>query len=127
MSGALKRAGLRPEDVDYVNVHGTGTGNNDQSEGPAMRRLFGEKMPRFSSTKVYTGHTLGAAGGIEAVYSALAISRDVIFPTFNFKNRIEELEMEPETEVIPNAGVKVVMSNSFGFGGNVSSLVFSAE
>ena len=127
MSGALKRAGLRPEDVDYVNVHGTGTGNNDQSEGTAMRRLFGEKMPRFSSTKVYTGHTLGAAGGIEAVYSALAISRDVIFPTFNFKNRIEELEMEPETEVIPNAGVKVVMSNSFGFGGNVSSLVFSAE
>ena len=127
MSGALKRAGLSPEDVDYVNVHGTGTGNNDQSEGMAMRRLFGEKMPRFSSTKVYTGHTLGAAGGIEAVYSALAISRDVIFPTFNFKNRIEELAMDPETEVIPHAGVKVVMSNSFGFGGNVSSLVFSAE
>lgn len=127
MSGALKKAGIRPEEVDYVNVHGTGTGNNDQSEGTAMKRLFGENVPRFSSTKVYTGHTLGAAGGIEAVYSALAISRDVIFPTFNFKNPIEELAMKPETEVIRNAGIKVVMSNSFGFGGNVSSLVFSAE
>ncbi|MCQ2194905.1 MAG: beta-ketoacyl-[acyl-carrier-protein] synthase family protein [Paludibacteraceae bacterium] len=127
MQGALKKAGLRPEDVDYVNVHGTGTGNNDQSEGTAMRRLFGDRIPRFSSTKVYTGHTLGAAGGIEAVYSALAISRDVIFPTYNFVNPIEGLDMKPETEVIRNAGVKVVMSNSFGFGGNVSSLVFSAE
>lgn len=127
MSGALRKAGLQPADVDYVNVHGTGTGNNDLSEGRAMQRLFGEAMPRFSSTKIYTGHTLGAAGGIEAVYSALTLSRDVIFPTFNFKNPMEELAMKPETEVIRNAGVKVVMSNSFGFGGNVSSLVFSAE
>lgn len=127
MSGALRKAGLRPEDVDYVNAHGTGTGNNDQSEGVAMKRLFGDRMPRFSSTKVYTGHTLGAAGGIEAVYSALSISRDVIFPTFNFKNPMEGLALRPETEVVRRSGVKVVMSNSFGFGGNVSSLVFSAE
>lgn len=126
MEGALKKAGLQPEDVDYVNVHGTGTGNNDQSEGMAMSRLFGTKMPRFSSTKVYTGHTLGAAGGIEAVYSVLSITNDVVFPTFNFKNPMTDLPLFPETETVERAGVKVVMSNSFGFGGNVSSLVFSA-
>jgi 3-oxoacyl-[acyl-carrier-protein] synthase-1 len=126
MAEALKKAGLDPASVDYINVHGTGTGNNDLSEGKAIRRLFGENAPRFSSTKVYTGHTLGAAGSIEAVYSVLSLAYDVIFPTFNFKTPIEEVRLYPETEVIENAGIKTVLSNSFGFGGNVSSLVFSA-
>jgi 3-oxoacyl-[acyl-carrier-protein] synthase-1 len=127
MSRALEKAGIKPEEIDYINVHGTGTGNNDQSEGCAMRRLFGENVPKFSSTKVYTGHTLGAAGGIEAVYSVLSIANNVIFPTFNFKTPISGLDLTPETECLENAGVKTVLSNSFGFGGNVSSLVFVAE
>ena len=126
MAGALKKAGLKPEDVDYVNVHGTGTCNNDQSEGTALKRLFGDKIPHFSSTKVYTGHTLGAAGGIEAVYSILSITHDVVFSTYNFKNSMTDIMLTPVVDTIHNAGVNVVMSNSFGFGGNVSSLVFSS-
>ncbi len=127
MSKALEKARMTPGMVDYINVHGTGTGNNDLSEGKAMKRLFGDCVPRFSSTKVYTGHTLGAAGSIEAVYSVLSIANDVIFPTFNFKTPIIDLGLTPETGFIENAGVKTVLSNSFGFGGNVSSLVFSKK
>jgi 3-oxoacyl-[acyl-carrier-protein] synthase-1 len=125
MEGALKSAGLHPSDIDYVNVHGTGTENNDWSEGFAMKRLFGDCVPMFSSTKVYTGHTLGACGAIEAVYSVLSLVNDMVFPTFNFKNAIEGLELEPVVALRENAGLKNVMSNSFGFGGNVSSLIFS--
>ncbi len=125
MSKALEKSGITPSEVDYINVHGTGTENNDRSEGKAITRLFGNNVPRFSSTKVYTGHTLGAAGSIEAVYSVLSIANDVIFPTFNFKTPITDLGLTPETEYIENAGVRTVLSNSFGFGGNVSSIVFS--
>ena len=125
MSKALEKSNMTPGMVDYINVHGTGTGNNDLSEGKAMKRLFGNEIPRFSSTKVYTGHTLGAAGSIEAVYSVLSIANNVIFPTFNFETPIVDLGLVPETEYVENAGVKTVLSNSFGFGGNVSSLVFS--
>jgi 3-oxoacyl-[acyl-carrier-protein] synthase-1 len=127
MANALNSAGLTPSSVDYINVHGTGTANNDMSEGKAMIRLFGEHVPRFSSTKIYTGHTLGAAGSIEAVFSVLSLKNNMIFPTFNFKTPIEELGLNPETELIEKAGIKTILSNSFGFGGNVSSLVFSAE
>lgn len=127
MSKALEKANMSVADVDYINVHGTGTANNDLSEGTAIKRLFGDNVPRFSSTKVYTGHTLGAAGSIEAVYSVLSIANNVIFPTFNFKSPITDLNLIPETEYIENAGVKTVLSNSFGFGGNVSSLLFSVK
>lgn len=126
MSKALEKAGIDLSKVDYINAHGTGTGNNDLSEGRAIKRLFGDNIPKFSSTKVYTGHTLGAAGGIEAVYSVMSIVHDVIYPTFNFKTPIEDLDIVPETKLIENAGVKTVLSNSFGFGGNVSSLLFSS-
>ena len=125
MTGALKKAGITPAQIDYINVHGTGTANNDLSEGRAIKRLFGNNVPRFSSTKVYTGHTLGAAGSIEAVYSVLSIVNDAVFPTFNFKTPISELGMKPETDYAENAGIKTVLSNSFGFGGNVSSLLFA--
>lgn len=124
MKGAIEKAGLQPKDIDYVNAHGTGTGNNDLSESTAMSRLFGEQLPPFSSTKVYTGHTLGACGGIEAVFCAMMLKNDTIIPTFNFKTPMHELNVTPETEVRTNAGIKTVMSNSFGFGGNVSSLIF---
>ncbi|MFX6383742.1 beta-ketoacyl-ACP synthase I, partial [Acinetobacter baumannii] len=86
MEKALKVSGLDKENIDYINVHGTATPNNDLSEGIAMIRIFGENNgPEFSSTKAFTGHTLAAAAGIEAVYSLLAIQNNIIFPNLNFK------------------------------------------
>jgi len=127
MNKALNVAGLTPTDIDYVNVHGTGTPNNDLSEGTAMTRLFaGDYFPRFSSTKAYTGHTLGAAGGIEAVISLLTIKYQTIFPNLNYTTPMPEVNAHPVTTLITNAGVKNVLSNSFGFGGNNTSLIFSA-
>ncbi len=127
MKKALEKAGIQPDNVDYINVHGTGTPNNDLSEGRAMERLFSGKIPPFSSTKSYTGHTLGAAGGIEAVISLLSINHQVIFPNLNFRNKMPELNCEPVTETDTTVAVKTVLSNSFGFGGNNTSLVFSAS
>lgn len=125
MEEALRVAGLAPEAVSYVNAHGTGTGNNDASESAAFKRLFGDKMPRFSSTKSFTGHTLAAAGGIEAVLSVLAIRYGYIYPNLNFENPIEEYGLRPVTRFEENTDVNCVLTNSFGFGGNCSSLVFA--
>jgi 3-oxoacyl-[acyl-carrier-protein] synthase-1 len=125
MSKAIKLSGLDISDIDYINVHGTGTQNNDLSEGVAMKRVFGDNMPSFSSTKSFTGHTLGACGGIEAVFSALAIDKSLIYPNLNFSEEIAELGISPVKELIRNAKVNNVLSNSFGFGGNNSTLIFS--
>lgn len=125
MKGALDMGGLTPDKVSYVNAHGTGTLNNDSSEGSAMKRLFADKMPLFSSTKPFTGHTLAAAGGIEAVYSALAIRNRVIWPGLNFSQPSPDLDLIPQTELLQDADVDAVLSNSFGFGGNCSSLLFT--
>lgn len=125
MSKALSVSGLNFKDIDYINVHGTGTQNNDLSEGLAMKRIFGENVPLFSSTKSFTGHTLGAAGGIEAVLSVLAIKYGLIYPNLNFLNEIQELGISPVKELIRNAEINNVLSNSFGFGGNNSTLIFS--
>lgn len=125
MSKALEMSGLQPGEIDYINVHGTGTGNNDLSEGVAMKRIFGEKIPLFSSTKPFTGHTLGAAGGIEAVLSVLAIQNKMIYPSLNFSEPIPELGISPVTTLIENGKVDNVLSNSFGFGGNNSTLIIS--
>lgn len=124
MSKALEMSGLKPEEIDYINVHGTGTSNNDLSEGLALKRVFGEKLPPFSSTKAFTGHTLGAAAGVEAVISILSIEHGLIFPNLNFSEPIAEFGVAPVTELISRP-VKSVLSNSFGFGGNNSTLVFS--
>ena len=127
MEKALKVAGLKPEDIDYVNAHGTATPNNDLSEGRAMLRIFGEgKVPDFSSTKAYTGHTLAAAGGVEAVYSVLALQNNRIYPNLNLKTHMKEFDLRPQTEVIAKE-IKHVLSNSFGFGGNCSTLIISKE
>lgn len=123
---ALKKANLSPSDIDYINTHGTGTPNNDLSEGHAMKSVFGEKLPSFSSTKSLTGHTLGAAGGIEAVLATLSIQRGIIYPNLNFQQPIDELGIIPATEWQSGKSIKHVVSNSFGFGGNNTSLVFSA-
>ncbi len=124
MTEALNMSGLLPSQIDYVNVHGTGTNNNDQSEGVALKRVFGMQMPRFSSTKAFTGHTLGAAAGIEAVFSVLSIKEGIVYPNLNFKTPIEGFGLSPQTEV-EELEVQHVLSNSFGFGGNNSSVIFS--
>jgi len=122
MKQAFEKASILPDAIDYVNVHGTATPNNDLSEGRAMERIFA-KTPMFSSTKAYTGHTLAAAAAIEAVYSILAMQNSVVFPTLNFSTPMEEFQLIPETEVISKP-IQYVLSNSFGFGGNCSTLIF---
>ncbi|WP_283420453.1 beta-ketoacyl-[acyl-carrier-protein] synthase family protein [Chryseobacterium profundimaris] len=125
MEKALKISGLDKEQIDYINVHGTATPNNDLSEGIAMIRIFGEKkVPDFSSTKAFTGHTLAAAAGIEAVYSLLAIQNNIIFPNLNFKTKMAEFDLTPVTG-LKEKNINHVLSNSFGFGGNCSTLIFS--
>lgn len=127
MEKALKVAGLKPEDIDYINAHGTATPNNDLSEGRAMLRIFGEgKVPEFSSTKAFTGHTLAVAGGVEAVYSILALQNNRIYPNLNFKTPMSEFDLLPQTES-KEKELKHVLSNSFGFGGNCSTLILSKE
>jgi len=125
MQGALKKSGLQTTDISYINLHGTGTPNNDSAEGTAIKRLFEKDFPPMSSTKSYTGHTLGASGGIEAVYSVLAIANKLIYPNLRFETKMEELPFEPVKELRKDQDIKHVMSNSFGFGGNCTSLIFS--
>ncbi|MGY3793241.1 beta-ketoacyl-[acyl-carrier-protein] synthase family protein [uncultured Aquimarina sp.] len=125
MKKALKIAGLEPQEIDYVNAHGTATPNNDLSEGVAMTRIFGEdKTPVFSSTKAFTGHTLAAAGSVEAVYSLLSLRENLIFPNLNFKTKMQEFALVPQTELLSKE-LNTILSNSFGFGGNCSTLIFT--
>lgn len=126
MEKALKVAELNASQIDYINAHGTATGNNDLSEGRALIRVFGQKMPEFSSTKAYTGHTLAAAGAIEGVYSVLALQNNVIFPNLNFKTPMKEFSMIPQTK-LKHKDLNTVLSNSLGFGGNCSTIIFSRE
>lgn len=126
MMGALRSAGLDSGAIGYVNAHGTGTPNNDASEARAMQRLFGERIPPFSSTKPLTGHTLAAAGGIESVLSLLALQRGVLYPNLRFSEPMEE-GVVPCTEYAEGVALRHVMTNSFGFGGNCTTLVFSGE
>lgn len=124
MSKALADAGLKPEDIDYVNAHGTGTPNNDVSESQAMMRVFGSKMPPVSSTKSLTGHTTSASGAIETVICILALQNGILPVNYAW-------EQPADGCIIPNmnrnAGhvLRHVLCNSFGFGGNDSSLVLT--
>lgn len=123
MTEALKRAGLHPSDIDYVNAHGTGTPNNDASESAALRRVFGDNMPPVSSTKPLTGHTTSASGSIEAVFCLLAMQEGFVPAQLNWHT--------PDPACIvparPSTGhLKHVLTNAFGFGGNDSSLILSA-
>lgn len=125
MKQALQTSGLNPDMIDYINAHGTGTRNNDLSEGKAIERLFSDTNVSFSSTKSFTGHTLGAAGAIEAVICVMAIRNRCIYPNINFRKQMTELKIKPVSEYCANVDVKNIMSNSFGFGGNNTSLIFS--
>ena len=123
MQGALKLASLTADKIDFINAHGTATENNDQVESKAMIRLFG-KPPAFASTKGNIGHTLGAAGAIEAVYSILSLLHQEVYANLHFKNPIAATGLLP-VQSYKKMPVNHVMSNSFGFGGNCSSLIFS--
>lgn len=123
MKKALEKAQITPDEIDYVNVHGTATENNDASEAEAMKKIFSENIPDYSSTKAFTGHTLAAAGAIEVVYSILSIENNLIWPNLNFQETIPDFT-SPVTK-LTNKKADVVMSNSFGFGGNCTSLIFT--
>ncbi len=125
MTRAIHVAGIEPKDIDYINLHGTGTANNDSSEGKAVQEIFGATIPSASSTKAYTGHTLGAAGGVEAVFSTLAIRDGLVYPNMRWQKQMEDINWSVVTELQKGQEIKHVLSNSFGFGGNCSSLVFS--
>jgi 3-oxoacyl-[acyl-carrier-protein] synthase-1 len=124
MKQALEMSGLKPSDIDYINAHGTGTDNNDLSEGIAIQRLFGDNIPKVSSTKPFTGHTTSAAGSTEAILAILCLKESIILPNLNFEVPMPELQFTPVKELLRDINVTHVMSNSFGFGGNDSSLVF---
>lgn len=125
MQQALAMAELEPSAIDYINAHGTGTRNNDLSEGKAIERLFSSGLPFISSTKPFTGHTLGAAGGIEAVFACLSIRERVVFPNINWQTPMKELNLRPNPKLQKDQNIRHVLSNSFGFGGNDTSLIFS--
>jgi 3-oxoacyl-[acyl-carrier-protein] synthase-1 len=125
MKGALEHAKLEPADIGYINLHGTGTLNNDIAEGTAIKLLFGPAYPKMSSTKSFTGHTLGASGGLEAVFSVLAAKLGLIYPNLRLTTPMAALPFVPATRFEKNESVNHVLSNSFGFGGNCSSLIFS--
>ena len=120
---ALEMSGLTTRDIDYINMHGTGTPNNDLSESIATKTVFGNHIPKFSSTKAFTGHTLAAAASIEAVISTLSLQHQLIFPNLNFTTPIAETNLVPVTELLQTP-INTILSNSFGFGGNCSSLIF---
>lgn len=123
MINALAKANISSEKINYVNAHGTGTGNNDLSESIALKTVFGDNMPPFSSTKGFTGHTLAAAGAIEAVYCVQAIQSQAILPNLNFSTPMTETGMIPEKTFRPGEQIEYVLSNSFGFGGNCTCLI----
>ena len=123
MSTAMKIAQVAPKDIDYINAHGTGTENNDNTEVKAIGDLFPDKKPPYSSTKQYTGHTLAAAGGLEAVFSVLSINHGVIYPNLRWENQMSTTDLMPALK-LERKEIKCVLSNSFGFGGNNSTLIF---
>jgi 3-oxoacyl-[acyl-carrier-protein] synthase II len=126
MSLAIKDAGLKPEDIDYVNAHGTSTPFNDRNETAAIRTVFGEHAYKLvvSSTKSMTGHLLGAAGAVEAIASVLAIYNSKIPPTINYTTPDEDCDLNYVPNVSIDRKVRAAVSNTFGFGGHNASLCF---
>ena len=127
MERALRSAGMEPEEIGYVNAHGTSTKYNDLMETLAVKKVFGDHARRVpvSSTKSMTGHLLGAASGIEAVFSVLALERGRIPPTINLENPDPDCDLDYVPGESREAEVRAVLSNSFGFGGVNSSVIFT--
>ena len=128
MSAALKRAGMNPEDIDYVNAHGTSTPLGDEIELGAVKRVFGDHARNISmsSTNSAIGHLLGAAGAVEAIFSILAMNNSVVPPTLNLENPSDGCDIDLVPHQPKERKVCAVLSNSFGFGGTNASLVFKA-
>jgi 3-oxoacyl-[acyl-carrier-protein] synthase II len=128
MQNAMRDAGVNPEQVDYINAHGTSTPLGDLAETIAVKRCFGEHAKRvaISSTKSATGHLLGAAGGVEAVFSVLSIRDQVAPPTINLFNQDPQCDLDYVPNTARPMKIKVAMSNSFGFGGTNGTLIFRA-
>jgi len=125
MKAALKSAGLNPEDVDYVNAHGTSTPAGDVAETQGIRSVFGDHADKLmvSSSKSMTGHLLGAAGGIEAAFSILAVQRGVVPPTINLDDPDPDCDLDYVPHTAREADVRVAVSNSFGFGGTNATVI----
>jgi 3-oxoacyl-[acyl-carrier-protein] synthase II len=127
MNVALRNAQLNPEQVDYINAHGTSTPLGDLAETKAVKLSLGEQAAKVmvSSTKSMTGHLLGAAGGVEAVFSVLAIQRQAVPPTINLLEPDEGCDLDYVANIARDAKVEVALSNSFGFGGTNGTIIFS--
>jgi 3-oxoacyl-[acyl-carrier-protein] synthase II len=126
MRNALKDAGLRTDEVDYINAHGTSTPPGDLAETVAIKRLFGEHARKIAvnSTKSMTGHMLGAAGGVEAVFSILALQNQVSPPTINLRTPDPQCDLDYVPNAARRMAIRAALSNSFGFGGTNGTLVF---
>ena len=122
MRRALEMAGIAPSDIGYINAHGTGTENNDATEAAAVATVFGERVPVISSTKGFTGHTLGAAGALEACFALLAMREGKAFANVGMHEQDPAIPFEVNRE-LRDIDARWVMSNSFGFGGNATSIV----
>jgi 3-oxoacyl-[acyl-carrier-protein] synthase II len=126
MEMAIRKAGIRPDEVDYINAHGTSTPYNDKLETLAIKRAFGDHASKMaiSSTKSMTGHLLGGAGGLEAGITALAVSHQVAPPTINLEHPDEDCDLDYVPCISRGMPIRYALSNSFGFGGTNASLLF---
>ncbi|NCP08303.1 MAG: beta-ketoacyl-[acyl-carrier-protein] synthase II [Deltaproteobacteria bacterium CG_4_8_14_3_um_filter_51_11] len=126
MKAALADAGIRPENVDYINAHGTSTKLNDLAENKAIKAVFGEHAYKLavSSTKSMTGHLLGGAGGVEAIYTVLSLKNGILPPTINYENQDPECDLDYVPNKARKKAISYAISNSFGFGGTNATLVF---
>ena len=128
MKMALEDAGMQPEEIDYINAHGTSTEYNDKYETMAIKTVFGDHAYKLaiSSTKSMTGHLLGAAGAVEAIFSVKAIEEGIIPPTINYKTPDPECDLDYVPNESRKQQVNTVLSNSLGFGGHNATLIFKA-
>lgn len=126
MENAIQDAGIAPKEVDYINAHGTSTDLNDKYETQAIKAVFGDHAGKMgiSSTKSMTGHLLGAAGGVEGAYTVLAIDRQMMPPTINYEHPDPDCDLDYVPNQARPAGIRIALSNSFGFGGTNGSLLF---
>jgi 3-oxoacyl-[acyl-carrier-protein] synthase II len=126
MAMAIRKAGIRPEEIDYINAHGTSTPFNDKLETLAIKRCFGDhaRTLAISSTKSMTGHLLGGAGGLEAGISALAVHHQLVPPTINLDDPDPECDLDYVPHTSRQMPVRYALSNSFGFGGTNAALLF---
>ena len=124
MKNAIDDAELNPNDIDYINAHGTSTPLGDIAEAKAIMNVFNDKKPSISSTKSMTGHTLGAAGAIESIFSILSINKGIVPPTINLDNLDPNCILDFTPHEAKDKNIKIAMNNSFGFGGTNSTLIF---